>query len=227
MKQVRLDSTTWNPLFLDFARHYGIAAHTHAPYRPRTKGKVERLVRFLKDNFLNGRSFVDLDDLNAQGRAWLRTVNNRPHGTTGQVPLALWREHEQRALRPLTCVAPYQLSRQVTRKVNWEGMVRFESSRYSVPPQHAGQRVVVELRGQEVTVRCGETIIASHEAAMHSDSHVVQTAHVEALWKATLKRLSQRPTPLPHWQMSFAQDVERADLGRYERCYEPLAKEGA
>jgi hypothetical protein len=100
--------------------------------------------------------------------------------------------------------------------VDWEGMVRFESSRYSVPPQHAGQRVVVELRGQEITIRCGEMIIASHEAAIHSDSHVVQTAHVEALWKATLKRLSQRPTPLPHWQMRFATEVEHADLGRYE-----------
>ncbi len=30
---------------------------------PRMKGKVERMVRYLKDNFLNGRSFSDMGDL--------------------------------------------------------------------------------------------------------------------------------------------------------------------
>ncbi len=220
MKQVRLDANTWNPLFLDFVRHYGIAAHTHAPYRPRTKGKVERLVRFIKDNFLNGRSFCDLDDLNAQGRAWLDRVNAQIHGTTGRIPLEVWHEHERRELRPLHAVAPYQLCRQVTRSVDWEGMVRFERSRYSVPPQHAGQRVVVELRGQKITVRSGEIIIASHEAASRPDSHMVDPEHLEALWRHTLKRTAQRPAPLPHWQMRFAQEVERADLERYQQRVE-------
>lgn len=221
MKQVKLDGATWNPLFLDFARHYGVAAHTHAPYRPRTKGKVERLVRYLKDNFLNGRSFDDLDDVNAQGRAWMSQVNAQVHGTTGQIPREAWRQHEQGELRALDSVAPYQLCRQVTRKVDWEGLVRFDGSRYSVPPSHAGHRVTVELRGQQITVRRGELIVATHEAAARADSHVVQTAHVEALWKATLRRASQRAAPLPRWQMSFAHEVERADLGHYERLAEP------
>ena len=220
MKQVKLDSETWNPLFLDFVRHYGIAAHTHAPYRPRTKGKVERLVRYLKDSFLNGRSFDDLDDVNAQGRAWMSQVNAQVYGTTGQIPQEVWRQHEQGELLSLRSVAPYQLCRQVTRKVDWEGLVRFDGSRYSVPPSHAGHRVTVELRGQQITVRRGELIIATHEAAARAGSHVVQTAHIEALWKATLKRLSQRPMPLPQWQMCFAHEVERADLEHYQRLAE-------
>lgn len=220
MKQVKLDAQTWNPLFLDFVQHYGIAAHTHAPYRPRTKGKVERLVRFLKDNFLNGSSFEDLDDLNAQSRAWLDRVNAQVHGTTGQIPIEMWQAQEKAALRPLGAVAPYQLCRQVTRMVDWEGMVRFERSRYSVPPQHAGQKVVVELRGQQITVRSGELIVASHQMAAHPDSHVVDEEHVAALWRHTLKRVSQRPAPLPHWQMRFAHEVERTDLGRYQRLAE-------
>lgn len=225
MKQVKLDADTWNPQFLDFVRHYGIAAHTHMPYRPRTKGKVERLVRFIKDNFLNGRSFCDLDDLNAQGRAWLDRVNAQVHGTTGRIPHQVWSEQERSALRPLDAVSPYQLSRQVSRQVDWEGMVRFERSRYSVPPQHAGQRVMVELRGQKITVRSGQVIIASHKAALRPDSHMVEPQHLEALWEATLKRVSQRPAPLPHWQMRFANEVERADLGRYQRLAESASEE--
>jgi prepilin-type processing-associated H-X9-DG protein len=37
-----------NALFADFAAHYGFSVRTHRPYRPRTKGKVERMVDYLK-----------------------------------------------------------------------------------------------------------------------------------------------------------------------------------
>jgi len=47
-------------------------------------GKVERMVLYLKDNFLNGRAFADLRDLRAQGQHWLdHTANTRVHATTG------------------------------------------------------------------------------------------------------------------------------------------------
>ncbi len=71
MKQVRLDWHSWNPQFMDFADYYGFISKTHRPYRPRTKGKVERMVHYVKDNWLNGRSFADLEDLNRQTRTWL------------------------------------------------------------------------------------------------------------------------------------------------------------
>lgn len=55
MAQVRLPgSHALNPLMADFAAHHGFAVKTHQPYRPRTKGKVERMVDYLKDNFLRG-----------------------------------------------------------------------------------------------------------------------------------------------------------------------------
>lgn len=88
MKQVKLDRATWNPLLLDFAGHYGFVPQTHAVRRPRTKGKVERLVGYVKDNFLNGRSFADLAELNAQARAWLHQVNGQAHATTKEPPQA-------------------------------------------------------------------------------------------------------------------------------------------
>jgi transposase len=37
MKQVRLDREQWNPLFIDFASHYGIVVKTHRIRRPRTR----------------------------------------------------------------------------------------------------------------------------------------------------------------------------------------------
>src|SRR5699024_9374727 len=62
MAQVRLPGTgEFHPLFADFAAHYGFAVKTHQVRRPRTKGKVERMVDYLKDNFLNGRSFAGFE----------------------------------------------------------------------------------------------------------------------------------------------------------------------
>lgn len=81
MKQVRLEPGQLHPLLVDFAGHHGFAIKTHQVRRPRTKGKVERAVHFVEDNFLAGRSFVDLGDLNAQRLPWLDAANGRIHGT--------------------------------------------------------------------------------------------------------------------------------------------------
>lgn len=141
MKQVRLTPTELHPWFVDFAAHYGFAIKTHRMRRPRTKGKVERMVTYVKDNFLNERSFTDLADLNAQGRHWLtHTANTRLHATTRQHPVDLWKQEQ---LSALDSVARYQLWELVSRKAGFDGFVRFKRSRYSVPPEFAGQTVEI------------------------------------------------------------------------------------
>jgi len=63
--------------FRDFADHHGFAPKAHRHYRPPTKGKVERVLSYVKDNFLASR-FGSLEDLNTQGRNWL-TPPQRAH----------------------------------------------------------------------------------------------------------------------------------------------------
>ena len=56
--------------------HYGFQPRACRPYRPKTKGKVERPFRYIREDFFLGGSFRNLDDLNAQLRHWLDTVAN-------------------------------------------------------------------------------------------------------------------------------------------------------
>lgn len=57
-----------------------------AGHRPKTKGKVERPFRYIREDFFLGASFRNLDDLNVQLRHWLDTVANpRVHATTQRV----------------------------------------------------------------------------------------------------------------------------------------------
>lgn len=175
MKQVRLTPSELNPLFVDFARHYGFAIKTHRARRPRTKGKVERMVHYVKDNFLNGRTFTDLADLNAQAHSWLtHTANARVHATTARRPLDLW---PQEQLTALVSVARYQLCPMIRRQAGFDVFVRFEKSRYSLPPEYAGQTVLIGHRENKIVIRSRDLIVAEHPLAEKAGSTIADPAH--------------------------------------------------
>ena len=88
---------------LRFARHWGCRVKVCRPYRAQTKGKVERPIRYLRESFLYGRTFVSDADLNAQVVDWLATVANvRQHATTHWIPA----EHFARVEQPLLVPMP-------------------------------------------------------------------------------------------------------------------------
>lgn len=213
MAQVRLPGGAWNPLFLDFATHYAITPRTCRPRRPRTKGKVERSIRYLKENFLTGRCFIDLPDLNRQARHWLSTTANpRVHATTGCRPIDLL---PQEKLAPLGSARPYRLADVGARKVDAEGFVHWNRSRYSTPPEQVGKTVLVEEAGQRIIIRAAELIIAEHPRATKPGSCVVHKEHVSAFWKLALTRSVPRP-PVPPWQLTFQESVATTPLSHYE-----------
>src|SRR4051794_23473818 len=60
----------YNTKLLDLAVHYGFVPKACKAYRAKTKGKVERPFRYVREDFFLGRSFRSLEDLNAQFRQW-------------------------------------------------------------------------------------------------------------------------------------------------------------
>ena len=97
-----------NTEFLRFAAHWGFRARSCRPYRARTKGKVERPIRYLRESFFYGRQFANDADLNEQAERWLeRTANVRRHGTTGERPVDRFERDERGALHSLA-ERPYQ-----------------------------------------------------------------------------------------------------------------------
>ena len=212
MKQVRISSTQWNEQFLDFANHYGFVPKTHRPYRPRTKGKVERSVDYAKDNFLAGRSFQGLDDLNAQALHWLeQTANVRIHGTTQQQPIDLFTKE---TLTPLDSMPVYRFLDPVERLVNWESMVQFQGSRYSVPPEYAGKTVHVAADAGQIIVRTGNAIIAEHRQAVKAGQCIVERDHLIELWRVTQEQI--KPPPRTRWEITFEQSVQQMPLASFE-----------
>lgn len=210
MKQVRLEPGQLHPLLVDFAGHHGFAIKTHKVRRPRTKGKVERAVHFVEDNFLAGRSFVDLDDLNAQRLPWLDAANGRLHGTTGRRPVDLWPDE---GLVPFVSLPPYRLVEPLERKVDFEGFVRVDRNRYSVPPELAGKTVVVVQQDRRIVVRSGELIVAEHAQALGRGACVADPKHLADLWRLSVARTQEPP---PSWRLSFDQAVAKTPLDVYD-----------
>jgi transposase len=91
-----------NAEVLRFAHHWGFTPRACRPYRAQTKGKVERPVRYLRGNFVYGRTFLHDADLDQQRQRWLeRVANVRLHGTTHERPTDRFEREERFLLQPL------------------------------------------------------------------------------------------------------------------------------
>ena len=110
---------------VDLANSYGFTPRVCRPYRARTKGKVERFNRFLRESFyvpLRSRLqsaglLLDVGTANIEVARWLREVANaRTHGTTQQIP-AKALITERAALLPLPRNLPVPTSGGTTVKL--------------------------------------------------------------------------------------------------------------
>jgi len=191
------DSPQWNTKFLDFAGYYGFTPRLCRPYRARTKGKVERMIGYVRSGFFLGRTFTDLADLNQQAAVWCATVANaRVHRTTGEVPAhRLARE----PLLPLHLRPAYDTSLLVMRRVSVDCSVAYNGNRYSVPYQYGGRMVIVRIHDERETVEiwADDARIAVHPLLHGQREQSVQPDHLAGLWRMTLRGRGQRFTPTP------------------------------
>jgi transposase len=171
----------YNRGLIDLARHFGFQPKACRPYRPQTKGKVERPFRYIREDFFLARSFRNLDDLNAQLRHWLDTVANpRTHATTRRVVNEAFAE-ERTALRPLP-LAAYRTVLKLERRVSHEGMVRVGGNAYSVPDTARRRVLEVHCLVDEVRIFEDGEMIACHAALPGRGQTSLDPAHRKAIW---------------------------------------------
>lgn len=151
----------YNRLLLDLARHYGFHPRACKPYRAKTKGKVERPFRYIREDFFLASTFRDLDDLNAQLGHWLgKVANPRVHATTRRVVDEAFAE-ERPQLGPLPSL-PFRAVLKLERRVSHEGFVSVGGNFYSVPDTTRRRTVEVHTLADEIRVFEDGVLIASH-----------------------------------------------------------------
>jgi transposase len=151
----------YNDKLLALAGHYGYLPKACRPYRAKTKGKVERPFRYVREDFFLARSFRNLGDLNAQLTQWLDQVaNRRRHGTTGRIVVEHFAE-EQPSLKALPA-GPFNAVLRLERRISHEGMISVGGNLYSVPDGTRRRPVEVQVTAAEVRILEDGRLIAVH-----------------------------------------------------------------
>ncbi|MGE5560603.1 MAG: IS21 family transposase [Chloroflexota bacterium] len=198
-----------NPRFADFALTIGFRPRVCRPYRAQTKGRVERTVGYLRQNFWPGRTFASLTDLNEQVRLWCNCVANcRKHGTTYRRPCDLWADEPLQQMPPRSVVAPFLTEE---RRVGRDGYVQFAGSRYGVPCHYAGQLVEVREMEMRLEILANGHVIAVHPRALYPKS----TLTLPGQWDG-LAAASQRPAEDKLAFQIASPEVQVRPLAAYE-----------
>jgi hypothetical protein len=61
----------------------------------------------------------------------------------------------------------------VPRQAGFDGFVRFSKSRYSLPPEYAGQKVFIGHQESRIVIRAHDMIVAEHIPAKKTGDTVV------------------------------------------------------
>ena len=151
----------YNRTLVEFARHYGYLPKACKAYRAKTKGKVERPFRYIREDFFLGRSFRNRDDLNGQFRQWLdQLANARVHATTHRVVSEHFAE-ERPSLQPLPA-GPFQAVLRLERRITKDGMISVDGNLYSVPDTTRRRPVEVHSTADEIRILEAGKVVAVH-----------------------------------------------------------------
>ena len=129
------------PEMVAFAARYGFVFLCHAIGHANRKAGEERSFWTVETNFLKGRRFESLEDLNRQALEWATVrMHHRPVAKTGLIPATAF-EHERSYLTPLSphLPAPYRVDHRGTDQY---GYVSFLGNYYWVP---GGRREEVKV----------------------------------------------------------------------------------
>lgn len=136
---------------------------------PQSKGKIENVIKYIKYNFLRGRSYYSIHTLNAQAIEWLeRTANAKEHDTTRLIPAVEWaieKSHLKQLREPF---APKQ--GKASQRVRKDNTISFKGNFYSLPlGTYKGQDTIVFISQENddliINERDGKEI-ARHKIAL-------------------------------------------------------------
>jgi hypothetical protein len=179
--------------YRECAEHYGFIIGPCRPRTPQHKGKVERGVDYVKNNFLAGRGELPLGQANRMVREWcLTTAGQRIHGTTKQRPLERFEQVERAVLQPLPA-QPYELATWKKARLHRDCYVVFDNAYYSAPFRYVGQTLLVRGSRREVKLYTGEyDLIATHTRASQPGERITVLDHLPphkvdgVIWNAEL-----------------------------------------
>jgi transposase len=166
--------------FKTYVRDRGFTVHMCRKADPESKGKIENVVKYVKQNFLYNRIFYDLETLNTDGLNWLeRTANKLTHGQTKKIPAAEWLI-EQPFLHTFDAVAIAELP-PLLYAVRKDNTISYKSNLYSLPlGTYRGRGTQVSVCSQEgnlIIYSQNKAELCRHAISKKSGMKIINTDH--------------------------------------------------
>ena len=139
-------------VFSAYSRYAGFSVHLCRANDPQSKGKIEAVIKYIKNNFLSCREYPGISKLNSDGLAWLeRTANAKVHETTKMVPNRVFDE-EMKHLKPAPALSSPALPRVANVRPN--NVIHYRQNRYAVPKgtYFPGRKARIEADEEKGTV---------------------------------------------------------------------------
>jgi transposase len=164
-----------NRTFREMSEHYDCFIDPARVRHPKDKGKVERDVQTVRDQFrklLALHPSLDIPQTNRLIKKWCETeYGQKPHGTTRLKPFVVFTDKEQRALKPLPS-DPFDIALWKEATVHPDHYIQFNKKAYSVPHAYVGEKVWVKGTAKIVQIYHNEQLIKQHvitERFRHTD----------------------------------------------------------
>lgn len=142
----------WQKDYESFMETVGFNTKLCKPRHPFTKGKVERLVRFVKDNFLLGRTYMNISDLNSEAIGWCQSQNSKLQRASGLIPAETHAKECSGNLRPLSATPNVALYLCPDRRISFDGFINYEGRRFGVPFSYAGSTARVMRKDEKLYI---------------------------------------------------------------------------
>jgi len=186
------DAIHFHPTLLELAAHYRYFPKPVAPARGNQKGRVERTIRYVRDNFFAAREWADIGDLNRQALEWMEgAASDRlcPEDRSCTVRVAFESEKDKLLALPDN---PFPAEDRVEVEVGKTPYVRFDLNDYSVPHEHVQRTMIVLASLDTVRVTDGSKVVATHPRTWDRGQQVECKEHIEGLVLAKQKAKTHR-----------------------------------
>jgi hypothetical protein len=173
---IKREPLTYNPSFLGFARHYGFEIHLCNPASGNEKGRVERLIRTVRESFLNtAKTVKTLDALNDGVTEWMQTKNDTIHRVTLKKPSDLKGLERLKSLPGIpwknVCLLPPALPTKT-------GFMIFDTNKYSIPEYLIRQRLQLGVTVTRVEIMTLKSkVIATHPRSFERNQIFLNPVH--------------------------------------------------
>ena len=183
----------FNDAFLDFLRPLRIVPVACNIRAPNEKGKIERSIQYIRQNFWPARTFSDLMDVQNQVNQWRDSVANvRIHQTTGEKPIDRFTNVIP---RPLPEGLP-DCRETETVLVHKDFAVIFDGNQYTAPPWTVGKHLILKADYNTVTLYHLQKQVTAHFRSWERKQRIELPSHREQVKKLQNKLWRERDIAL-------------------------------